>query len=323
MPGLRIFRGIDEAAGHFSPCALTIGNFDGVHLGHLQIFRRVVEVGKAHGWKPSVLTFDPHPARVVAPSRAPLLLSTHEQRARWMESAGIEQLLILPFDYAFSQLGPEQFVLYVLVGKLDARAVIVGCNFRFGHKHAGDTRLLEELGHRHGLYTEALPPVTCRGLTISSSEVRRLILAGDVTRATRLLGRAYALEGTVVPGHGVGSKQTVPTLNLATTAEVLPAPGVYVTRAGDLDDGRRWPAVTNIGCRPTFGGDTLSIETFLMTPLTGPPPVRLRVEFLRRLREERKFENPESLKTQILRDVGRSMAYHRRLDKWAPRLVSG
>ena len=147
---------------------------------------------------------------------------------------------------------------------------------------------------------------------MSSSEVRRLIEAGNVSLACRLLERPFALEGQVVPGHGVGSKQTVPTLNLHTEAELLPATGVYITRTSDLKSDRRWDSITNVGYRPTFDGDSLTVETFLLSPLSGEPPAEIRVEFLRRVREERKFENPSALKTQILKDVARAQAYFRR-----------
>jgi riboflavin kinase/FMN adenylyltransferase len=177
--------------------------------------------------------------------------------------------------------------------------------------------LLETLGARFGFITEIVSAVTYRGMRVSSSGVRQLVEAGKVPRAARLLLRPYALEGEVISGHGVGAKQTVPTLNLATRSEVLPGHGVYVTRTTDLDDGRNWESVTNIGVRPTFGGDDrLSIETFLLDPLLGETPSSIRVEFLWRLREERKFDSPEALKAQILKDVARSRTYFRRTAKW-------
>jgi riboflavin kinase/FMN adenylyltransferase len=192
----------------------------------------------------------------------------------------------------------------------------VGENFRFGRGQGGGVSTLRELGERLGFLTEVVPGFRLRGRMVSSSEVRRLIEAGRVGTAGRLLGRCYALEGEVVSGRGVGSRQTVPTLNLATPAEVLPPNGVYVTRVRDLDSPRRWPAVTNVGNRPTFGGGELSVESFLLTGLEGEAPRRIAVEFRRRLRDERKFESPEALKAQILRDVARAQAYFRRLDRW-------
>jgi riboflavin kinase/FMN adenylyltransferase len=307
----------------FGPSALTIGNFDGVHAGHREILRRVVELAHERGWKPSVLTFDPHPARIVAPERAPRLLTTLEERALLMRDAGIEQVLILPFTRELAAFSPERFVREIVVARLEARAVLVGDNFRFGHDHAGDTRLLAELGRQHGFLVEAVPAIRMRGRVVSSSAVRRLVEEGNVALAGRLLGRPVALAGEVVAGQGIGSKQTVPTLNLAPAAEVLPASGVYITRTTDPASGRRWPSVTNIGTRPTFGGESVTVETFLLVPLEGASPRSIRVEFLRRLREERRFEDAAALKRQILGDVGRAQSYFRRLSRRAaasPRL---
>ncbi len=316
MSAIRVYRSIEEAAPHFAPSALTIGNFDGVHAGHRLIFGRAAEIGRREGWKPSVLTFDPHPARITAPERAPRLLSTPDRRVEWMAGAGIEQVAIVPFDAAFSRLEAEQFVADVLVRSLGARAVLVGENFRFGRGQEGDVRALSELGRRYGFLTEVVPAFRLRGRLVSSSEVRRLIEAGHVGAAGRLLGRWYALEGEVVAGRGVGSKLAVPTLNLATPAEVLPPRGVYITRTRDLEAGREWPSVTNIGRRPTFDGGALSVETFLLTGLAGETPRRIAVELLRRLRDERRFETPEALKAQILADVRRAEAFFRRLGRW-------
>jgi riboflavin kinase / FMN adenylyltransferase len=308
-----IYRSLAEVPADFGPCAVTIGNFDGVHRGHRQILRRVVEIAREHGWKSAVLTFDPHPTRLVAPDRAPHLLTTPEQRAELILRQGIDEVLILPFTREVAKLTPEEFVRDILVGKLKAREVLVGDNFHFGHKAAGNSAILTELGRTYGFATEVADAISCRGRVISSSEIRRLVEAGDVSRACRLLGRPYALEGAVVPGEGVGSKQTVPTLNLDTPAEVLPKTGVYVTRTRDGQGSREWTSITNVGRRPTFDGQRLTIETFLLSGLNGGTPERITVEFLRRVREERKFPDAATLKAQILRDVGRAQTYFRRL----------
>lgn len=308
----RVYRSLNEIGLEARPCAVTIGNFDGVHAGHRRILRRVGELGQRNNWKPSALTFDPHPAQIVAPARAPRLLTTPEQRVRLMAQEGIEQVFVLPFDREFSELTPEQFVGEILVKRLQARAVLVGENFRFGNRQAGDVRLLRELGEKDGFSTEIVSGVRIRGRMVSSSEIRKLIDAGSVSTACRLLERPYSIEGGVVRGQGIGSKQTVPTLNLDTAAEILPATGVYITQTEDLDGERKWPSITNIGYRPTFDSDRLTVETFLLVPLEGATPERIRVEFLRRVREERRFAAPELLKAQILRDVARAQSYFRR-----------
>ncbi len=315
----RLYRSEAEAAsGGFAPSALSIGNFDGVHRGHQELFRRLAIWGREHDAKPSVLTFDPHPARVLAPARAPRLLSTLADRAVWMAECGIAQLLALPFNREFAGLSPEEFVERVIVRAAGARLVVVGDNFCFGHKQSGDVSTLRALGGRFGFKTEIVAGVTYRGRAVSSTAVRVLLDAGDVAAASRLLMRPYALRGSVVAGHGVGSRHTVPTLNLATAAEVIPVNGVYVTRVGDLDSARIWPAVTNIGIRPTFGqqDDQVSIESFILAGYSDPAPLRIAVEFLEYLREERKYSGPAELRQQILKDVARAQAFHRRTARW-------
>jgi riboflavin kinase / FMN adenylyltransferase len=310
---VKLYRSLSEVPPDFGPSALTIGNFDGVHYGHRRILRRVVALARERGWHPSVLTFDPHPTRIVAPARTPALLNSPLERAEQMQEEGIAQVLILPFTSELALLTPEQFVQRLLVDTLGARAVLVGANFHFGHKQAGNVAVLTELGARLGFETEIVAAVHCRGRMVSSSGLRDLIRAGNVSLAGRFLTHPYSIEGHVVGGRGVGSKQTVPTLNLATAAEVIPANGVYITRTHDPAGGRQWNSITNIGFRPTFGDSTeRSIETFLLDRLEGPTPEHIRLEFLRRVRGERKFESPEALRAQILKDVARANAYFRR-----------
>jgi riboflavin kinase/FMN adenylyltransferase len=309
----RVWRRLEDVPAGFAPSALTIGNFDGVHAGHQVLLRRATEIGRAHGWHASVLTFDPHPAKVVAPDRAPQLITAFDRRVELMEAQGIEQVLILPFTREVSLWGPEYFVEHLLVERLGVKAVVVGDDFHFGHKQAGDDRLLEQLAVKCGFEVVLVPPVAVRGSRVSSSLVREMAGEGRVDRAARLLGRPFELQGRVVTGEGIGSKQTVPTLNLEPDAEVLPLSGVYVTRTRDLDDGRRWESITNVGIRPTFGGSAMTVETFLLEPFGPPTPARIRVEFLRRIRDERKFESAEDLKAQILRDVQRAKRVHVRL----------
>jgi riboflavin kinase / FMN adenylyltransferase len=307
---MRVYRGLAELPEDFGPSAVTIGNFDGVHLGHRAILRRLRILADANRWTSSALSFDPHPTKVVAPQRTPKLMTTLDQRARLICEAGVKQVLILPFDAATARLTPEEFAEELLARRMGARAVLVGENFRFGCRQAGDVRTLQALGERLGFAVEIVEAVRFRGQVVSSSSIRALISEGRVAYANRLLGRPYALEGRVVTGRGVGSKQTVPTLNLETEAEVIPARGVYATRANGMD------AVTNIGYRPTFGeSEQLSIETFLLG-VEGQGPrsgeTQLTVEFLARLREERKFDSPEELKARILFDARAATRYFRR-----------
>jgi riboflavin kinase/FMN adenylyltransferase len=210
-------------------------------------------------------------------------------------------------------MAPEEFVREIAVEALGARAVVVGQGFKFGYKQCGNTQVMAELGQRFGFESHFLAPITTRGEVISSTAVRTHLANGKVARACRLLGRTFSLEGEVVPGQGIGSKQTVPTLNILPGEEIVPANGVYVTETEDLENGRRWHSVTNVGVRPTFGGTGLTIETFLLSAFDGQTPERIAVHFRHRIREERKFENPSALRTQILKDAGRASAYWRRV----------
>jgi riboflavin kinase/FMN adenylyltransferase len=305
-----VFRSVEAASGQFGPCALTIGNFDGVHCGHQRLFREVAHLASVNGWRSAALTFDPHPTQVLAPERAPKLLSTLEQRCEWMAECGLDEVLVLPFTRELASLDPRDFVQSILVDALETRVVIVGENFRFGRKASGTTDLLRSLGGQLGFEARAMGAVTMRGAVISSSGIRKLLAEGNVSQTARMLGRFYTLEGDIVKGEGIGSKQTVPTLNMNAKQEVIPATGVYVTLTTDSGNDRSWPSVTNIGYRPTFGGQHLTIETFLLAPLDGPTPERIRVELTHRIREERKFESAEVLKAQILRDVARAKRWH-------------
>ena len=298
---MKVFHSPAEVPASFGPSAVTIGNFDGVHAGHRHIMRQVVSTGLT----PVVLTFDPHPARILAPDRAPKLIMSIAQRLRAFESQGIGTVLVLPFSLEFARLSPEEFAQRILVDTLKARKILVGEDFRFGYKQEGNIETLQRLGF------EVLPAaaVLKRGERISSTRIRKLIAEGSVSRACRMLGSPFALEGAVVKGQGIGSKQTVPTLNLAPENEVLPGNGVYVTRANGI------PSITNVGYRPTFEGQGLTVETFLLGPFDGVTPERLEVQFLAFVRGERRFESPEALKKQILRDAGVAVRLHRRLAK--------
>jgi riboflavin kinase / FMN adenylyltransferase len=319
----RLHRSLHEVPADFGPCALTIGNFDGVHAGHRRILRRVRALAAEHGWKPSALTFDPHPTHVVAPHRAPKLMSTPLERAEWMRQEGIQQVLILPFDKALSQLGAERFVREILVSRLQVKAVLVGENFHFGNRQSGNTSLLQHLGPEYGFITEIVPSMRMRGAMVSSTGIRWLLEQGKVAAARRQLERPYALEGQVVSGFGIGRQQTVPTLNLAPETDMIPGSGVYVTHTYDCSGVREWPSITNVGFRPTFEGQSLTVETYLLSPLEDPTPTRIRVEFLHYLREERRFPTPELLKSQILYDVQRAQAYHRRYERLVCRNPEG
>ena len=309
----RAYWGLDEVPGDFSPAAVTIGNFDGIHIGH----RKILDTTRARagelGCQAAVLIFDPHPMKVVAPERAPLLLTRPAERLRRFEQLGMDAAVVLRFSEETARLSPEEFVAAVLVAKLHARAVVVGDNFRFGHRQRGDFALLAALGKQYGFEAEAVGAVAVSGQPASSSRVRDLARRGEMALARRVLGRPFSLEGPIISGHGIGSKQTVPTLNLDPETELLPAQGVYVTETRDPNSGRCWPSVTNIGSRPTFDGAGLHVETYLLSKLEGASPKRIELLFHRRLRDEKKFASPEELRQQILVDAGRAERFLRLL----------
>jgi riboflavin kinase / FMN adenylyltransferase len=259
------------------------------------------------------LTFDPHPTAIVAPERTPEKICSLEARLRLLEAAGAQRILVLPFTVEVAHMAPDEFVRSMLVGALETKAVFVGENFRFGYKQAGTTTTLRALGSALGFITQFFEPIAYRGTVVSSSLVRQCLAEGNVSRAGRLLGRCFSFEGEVVRGQGIGAKQTVPTLNLLPPAGQLVPRGVYVSQTFEPATDRRWISITNAGIRPTFGGEELTIETFLLDPLEGPRPEKIRVELRRFVRAERRFASAEELKQQILRDVSRAQIYWRRM----------
>jgi riboflavin kinase/FMN adenylyltransferase len=312
-----VFFSLEAARRNFGPCALAIGNFDGVHLGHQALLAGMRRYASNSRLPPAVLTFYPHPAVFVAPHRVPEMLCSLDERLRLLRAAGAERILVLPFDQALSRLSPEHFVSEVLSKVLEARAIFVGDNFRFGYQQAGTTHTLRSLGERFDFIPYFLRPVRYRGRLVSSSLVRESLAANKVSFANHLLGRCFGIEGPVVPGHGIGSKQTVPTLNLRPRDGQVTPRGVYITETLELSTGRRWPSITNSGFRPTFEGRDLTIETFLLGPLEGSAPENIRIHFRRFLRAEQTFPDPEALKAQIFKDVGRANRYWRRVSKLA------
>jgi riboflavin kinase/FMN adenylyltransferase len=291
---------------------LAIGNFDGIHLGHQAILRGTVERAGELGAVSTALTFDPSPRKVLRPESAPLRLSTNAQRMEWFGLLGLDAAVVLPFTLELARLSPEDFVEQILVGDLRIRAVLVGENFRFGHKQAGDVTLLRHLGLKHGFEVIVVPPVVSHGEIVSSTVIRREITAGNVTHAARLLGRPFVLSGQVVSGTGTGRKFTFPTLNLKPEQELLPGRGVYITRTSIPGEARTLRSVTNIGMRPTFNGSGLTVETHLLDFSREIAPDRIQVHFWKRLREEKKFSGPEELRSQIARDIATARRFFTR-----------
>jgi phosphoribosyl 1,2-cyclic phosphate phosphodiesterase len=307
LAGLAVFDSAEKWREFYGPSkrgsVLAIGNFDGIHLGHQAILKQAVELAAKTSAVATALTFEPSPLKILRPESAPKRISTPEQRLEWFRAVDVESAVVLPFTVELSKLTPQEFVERILVGELQVRAVLVGENFRFGHKQAGNTALLDQLAAANGFEVIALAPVEAHGEVVSSTVIRREIAAGDVAQAGRLLGRPYVLTGEIVSGTGTGRKFTFPTLNLRPDQELLPAPGVYITRTLLVGETTSRRSVTNIGVRPTFNGATLTVETHLLDFNQDIRPRRIELRFWKRLRSEKKFSGPEALRAQIARDI--------------------
>jgi riboflavin kinase/FMN adenylyltransferase len=288
---------------------VTVGSFDGIHVGHRSILSTVVARAHAHGGTATVVTFDPHPRKVLSPDRAPLLLSTTEQRLEQIAEAGIDVTILEPFTAGFARTSPEEFVREYLHAGLAPVEVYVGYDFRFGKDREGSMRMLTELGPRLGFAVTIIPEVTIDGEDVNSTRIRELVQEGDMAKVDRLLGRPYAVRGCVGRGDRRGRTLGFPTLNLEPENELLPATGVYEGRVRFLDDGHppagsQFVAVSNVGRRPTFdAGERVVCESHLLDFDADAYDRRIEVAFHSRLRTEQRFADVEALRTQIAADV--------------------
>jgi riboflavin kinase/FMN adenylyltransferase len=325
---MQVFRSIEEIAACQAQDArrsvATIGSFDGIHRAHQALLQQVCEIADASKAVSVAVSFEPHPLAVVAPNRMPRLLTPLPVKLELLAATRVERLLLIPFTTDISRWTPEQFVEEVLVKALRATTVIVGDNFRFGYRQSGTPELLAALGEQFRFDTRVFPKMSFGGRTVSSSEIRSLLDAGNVSPANRLLGRTFAVRDRIESGLGIGSKQTVPTFNLGDYTGMIPAHGVYITRARLFDllgraitKGPGAQSVTNIGTRPTFGERSVGIETHLIEelPESAAAAVEMEISFLYRLRDEKRFESPTALLTQILSDVDRAKRYFRRISR--------
>jgi riboflavin kinase/FMN adenylyltransferase len=286
---------------------VTVGNFDGVHRGPQALVCAVVARARETGGVSVVLTFDPHPARVLGSGRAPAALTTLAQKEELLALLGVDRLAVLPFDAGVARLSPDAFAREVLAGALGARYVVVGESFRFGHRREGDAVSLAALGVGLGFSVLARPPVLEQGSPVSSSRVRDELARGDVRTARAMLGRPYFVDAPVVRGDGRGRTIGVPTANLLPENEILPARGVYAGRCR-VRAGAWHPAVVNLGQRPTFGGEHATVEAHLIDFDGDLYGARLRLEFHERLRGEQRFDDGEALVARIREDVAQARA---------------
>ena len=306
--------GLAEVPSGWGACVATIGEFDGVHLGHQRIVERAGEIARAMDLPVVVITFDPHPDEVIRPGSHPPLLTTSRRRAELLAGLGADAVLVLPFSLEFSRLSPDEFVRVVLSERLRAVAVVVGENFRFGHKAAGDVPLLAQLGEKYDVAAEGVPLLVVDGVTVSSTYIRECLAVGDVAAAAHVLGRPHRVEGIVVRGHMRGRGLGFPTANLETPPHTAtPADGVYAGWLTSLDlDGSgisRWPAAISVGTNPTFGAGERTVEAYALDrddlDLYG---AHAAIDFTARLRGTERFDSVEALITQMRRDVDQARA---------------
>lgn len=312
---MQVFRKLDEVPADFGPSIVSVGNFDGVHRAHTRVLAEIVARARAIGGKAVAVTFEPHPARILKPESGLKLLTPTREKLRWLEGTGVDAVLLLPFGRDLSLMTPREFAEQILRSKLHARELHEGFNFRFGHKAAGDMNMLAELGREMGFEVKEYAEMKLRGETVSSSQVRKLIVAGDISRARHLLARPFCILGAPGRGRGFGSKYTVPTINLARYDELIPKHGVYITwtRVGN----ERFDSVTNVGNRPTFGNELFAIETHLLNfhAIELTPETEVEICFLDRLRDEIKFPSVDTLREQIAHDVKKARRYFHLLGK--------
>ncbi|HYP25202.1 MAG TPA: bifunctional riboflavin kinase/FAD synthetase [Blastocatellia bacterium] len=305
---MRIFRDL-EGGDIVTPTILTFGVFDGLHLAHQEIMSKVAERSRATGLPATVVTFDPHPRAVLHKETAPPLLQTFEQKMEGMRRLGIDQAVVLTFDLELARMSADDFLSHIIFGRLDAREVYLGHGFAFGHNREGRFELLEQVASRLNRVAGEVPEVLVRDRRVSSTMIRRLLSAGRVNFARRMLGRPYGIESEVLEGRRIGRDQLkYATANLKPHNFVIPANGVYVTLT--LIDGEWRCSITNIGHKPTFGGEPeITVETHVMDFDKEIYGEKIRVRFLRRLRGEIKFESVDALRSQIDRDYRRALRY--------------
>ena len=304
---MRIFRSI-EVEERFKNPVLTIGNYDGLHLGHGRIIARVKQRAAEIDGTSILMTFHPHPLQVLRHSRELPFITPEEQKERVIEEMGIDVLFVVPFTDEFSHISPEAFIETILVGRFNIKGIVIGHDFRFGRDGKGDAALLERMSRTFGFFVEVVDPITLDGQRVASNRIRTLLTDGEVTEGAKMLGRPYVIAGTVVRAKGRGATIGFPTINLRTDYPLIPRNGVYVTEAEV--NGRWLPSVTNIGHNPTFeAGMERSIETFILDFSDDLYDRKVRVRFLKRIRDEVRFGSIEELKSRIAEDVGIARAY--------------
>lgn len=298
---MEIFRHIEDRNLSIARPVLSLGNFDGIHLGHQALLQRVVQDAKALGGRSVVLTFEPHPLAVLAPERAPRLILTHKDKMLLLQSSGVDVVIIQAFNSSFANVEAAEFVRRYLVERLKVHKMWVGRDLRFGKGRKGRVEDLIRLGAEDGFEVGIVDPVELEGVRVSSSRIRKLIEQGEVHKVPRFLGRYHFVSGRVIPGYQRGRQLGFPTANIVPRTEVLPLDGIYATYL--QLDGRQWPSVSNIGVNPTFGEGPRTIETYIFDFSGDLYGRSVKLCFVKRIREEKKFSSAETLVEQMEKDA--------------------
>jgi len=296
---------LDQLEGPLTNPVLTIGNFDGMHKGHLALFDKVKERAKSLQGQSAVMTFEPHPIKVIMPGNGPPLITPIQQKLRLMEGTGIDVIFCLPFTKEFAAISARDFVKDILVDKIGIKEIVVGYDYTFGHGRGGNIQLLKEMGSHFGFTVHVVDPVRINNTLVSSTSIRNLVQEGNLKEAKKLLGRDYQISGTVVKGKDRGDRLLgFSTANLELIDELTPGVGVYAVRA-HIDD-QTYYGLTNIGYNPTFGEGTFSVETHILDFSRDLLGKTIRVDFIERLRDEKTFESAKELAEQIGKDIVRA-----------------
>ncbi|HEX8815351.1 MAG TPA: bifunctional riboflavin kinase/FAD synthetase [Terriglobales bacterium] len=306
---MQLLRRLADIPADFGPTIVSVGNFDGLHRAHRKVIDIIVDRARQQGLKSMVVSFEPHPIRILRPDSPFKLITPTVEKIRMLSETGVDAALFLPFTRDLSLMTPHQFAHDILGKALRAKEVHEGYNFHFGHKAEGNVEMLAEFGRELGFRVELYPEMRLRGETVSSSHIRKLVSKGRLSRARHLLARPFSILSTAGRGHGRGTTHTVPTINLSRYEELVPRHGVYITRARIANE--CFDAVTNVGDRPTFGPDSFAIETHLLNfhPLEIDAETEVEIFFLDRIRDEIKFPSVEALREQIGKDVNRARRY--------------
>ncbi|MBM4306861.1 MAG: bifunctional riboflavin kinase/FAD synthetase [Deltaproteobacteria bacterium] len=298
---MELIQGIENLQKPFRNPVVTLGNFDGIHLGHQRIFEKLKEEARKFAGESVVVTFEPHPLKILSPEQCPPLLTPFKKKMMLMEKVGVEKVLCIQFTKAFSEISAVEFVKNVLVEKVEAKKIIVGYNYRFGRGKSGNAESLKETCLHFGIEVEIMEALTVDDTIVSSSKIREFIRAGQVERASKLLGRGYPVMGQVVEGTKRGHALGFPTANLKITEELYPKPGVYAVNVEWHE--QRWKGLANIGFNPTFDGKTLTLEVHILNFDREIYGDEIQVSFVKRIRDEIRFHSQQELIEQIQKDI--------------------